>query len=85
MAVILHFFYILFFFQTFSFLIKFTTRQGLAFWNKHEDTNFDQLLKQCEKLDLSFTEWLDKSQNKFLDNEHQNELINLIALKILEI
>ena len=51
--------------------IQFLTRQGLAFRNDNGDENFDQLLKQCEKLDPRITEWSNKNRKKFLHNEYQ--------------
>ena len=51
--------------------IHFLTHQGLDFRSDYGDENFDQLLKQCGKLDPRITEWSNKNRKKFLHNEYQ--------------
>ena len=55
----------------------------MAIRNDNGDENFDQLLKRCEKLYFRTTEWSHKNKNKFLQNEHHNELIKHMVLKLL--
>ena len=64
---------------------KFLARQGIAFrkGGEEKDSNFCQLLKlQCMD-DPNLSEWMQRKNLKYTSHENQNELIEIMALKIL--
>ena len=63
---------------------KFLARQGIAFRRVEEkESNFYQLLKlQCMD-DPNLSEWMQRKTLKYTSPENQNELIEIMALKIL--
>ena len=64
--------------------IQFLNRQDLAFRNDNDNGDFDQLLRKSEQIDPRISTWVKKNRNKFLHNEHQNQIIKIMALKILQ-
>ena len=72
--------------------IRVLGRQGLALRGKYKsdgdergelDSNFMQFLKIQAEEDPTLTKWMKKSQNKFLSPDIQNELLCIMALKII--
>ena len=64
---------------------KFLARQGIAFTKGggEKESNFYQLLKlQCMD-DPNLSEWMQRKTLKYTSPENQNELIEIMALKIL--
>ena len=63
--------------------VQFLARQGIAFQgDTDEDSNFFQLFKLRANDDASMHDWL-KRHDKYLSHEIQNEMINIIALRIV--
>ena len=66
-------------------------RQGLALRGKYKsgeergelDSNFIQFLKDHAEEDPTLIKWMGKSQDKFTSPEIQNELLSIMALKII--
>ena len=64
--------------------IKFLSHQGLALEgdDNESNSNFCQALKLFDS-DGSITKWLERKQNKYTSPEIQNEVLRIMALKIL--
>ncbi|XP_048731003.1 uncharacterized protein LOC125648123 isoform X3 [Ostrea edulis] len=64
--------------------IRFLARQGLPLrGHDNEQSNFIQLLKLHGESDPSILKWLEKKQDKFTSADIQNEMLQVMALKIL--
>ena len=65
--------------------IQFLGRQGLGLRGDESDenSNFMQLLKLRSKDFLKLKEWLEKKTEKYTSHDIQNELLKLMALRIL--
>jgi hypothetical protein len=65
--------------------VKFLARQGLPLRGHGDDSdsNFIQLYKLCGQNDPKVLEWLKKKRDKYTSGEIQNEVIMVMALKIL--
>ena len=61
--------------------LQFLARQGLAPCgdNSDGDSNFMQTLKLRAKDILHLTDWIKRKQNKFLNHDIQNEIIQTMA------
>ena len=59
-------------------------RQRLALLgdNSEDDSNFIQTLKLREKDIPQLTDWMKRKQNKFITNDIQNEIIQILATQI---
>ena len=64
-------------------IIRFFSRQGLAFWRNNNEENFEQLMKLNANVDPRITSWMGKMRPKYLHNHAQNEVIRLMAFIIL--
>ena len=64
-------------------IIRFFSRQGLAFWGNNNEENFEQLMKLNAKVDPRITSWMGKMRPKYLHNHTQNEVIRLMAFIML--
>ena len=47
-------------------------------------SNFMQLLKLCGESDIKLQEWMIKGRDKYLCHEAQNEMLKIMALKVLK-
>ncbi|XP_062585373.1 zinc finger MYM-type protein 1-like [Saccostrea cucullata] len=64
--------------------IRFLVRQGLPLRGHDNDqSNFLQLLKLHGESDPSILKWLERKQDKFTSADIQNEMLQVMALKIL--
>lgn len=71
--------------------IRILGRQGLPLRGKYQsgeergelDSNFIQFLKDHAEDDPTLNKWMEKSQDKFTSPDIQNELLSIMALKIL--
>lgn len=64
--------------------IRYISRQGLALrGHKDSESNFLELLKHHSESDSSILSWIEKKQDKFTAPQIQNELLQIMALKIL--
>lgn len=65
--------------------IRFLARQGLALWGDGDesDGNFLQLLKLQGQDDDMMLDWLQRKCSKYTSHEIQNELLKLMALRVL--
>ncbi|XP_074641139.1 zinc finger MYM-type protein 1-like [Tubulanus polymorphus] len=64
--------------------VRFLGRQGLPFrGHDTESGHFIQLFKLRASDDSSMLRWLDKKRNKYVSHDSQNELINVLAMKVL--
>ena len=65
--------------------IAFLARQGLALrgYGKEVDSNFRQLLLLQATENKKITEWLSKPTNTFTSKDIQNEMLKLMAVKLL--
>ena len=64
--------------------IRFLARQGLPIrGHDSEQSNFLQLLKLHGESDPSILKWLKKKQDKFTSADIQNEILQVMALRIL--
>ena len=66
--------------------IRFLSRQGLALRGdgNEDDSNFSQLLRLRAVDSESLSTWLTRKTDKYTSPEIQNELLKLMALKVLE-
>ena len=63
--------------------IKFLARQGLPLRGDQGQGNFDQLILLHAEDDPSLLEWIRKKADKFTLPEIQNEILKIMALKLL--
>ena len=65
--------------------VKFLARQGLPLRGdeSEENSNFNQLNKKDAKYDKIFQDWLEKKTQKYTSHDIQNEIIEIMAHKIL--
>ena len=67
--------------------VKFLARQGLPLrgsaFTKEADSNFSQLLFLLCKYDEHLPSWLERKTNKYASADIQNELLKVMALRIL--
>ena len=65
--------------------IRFLTRQGCAIRGdqNESDSNFMQLLKLREEDDPKLSQWVKRKSSKFTSAEMQNEMLEVMALKVL--
>ena len=63
--------------------IKFLARQGLPLRGDQGQGNFDQLILLRAEDDPSLLEWIRKKADKFTSPEIQNEILKIMALKLL--
>ena len=63
--------------------IKFLARQGLPLRGDQGQGNVDQLILLRAEDDPSLLEWIRKKADKFTSPEIQNEILKIMALKLL--
>eukprot|EP00731_Ephydatia_muelleri_P004931 Em0002g1107a len=66
--------------------LRFLSRQCCAIRGDADenDCNFVQLLKLCGESDIKLQEWMIKGRDKYLCHEAQNEMLKIMALKVLK-
>ncbi|XP_065195791.1 zinc finger MYM-type protein 1-like [Sycon ciliatum] len=66
--------------------LRFLARQGLPMRGdgpQEEDGNFSQLLKLTSSSDPAFAEWLQRKSSKYTGHDMQNEILQVMAHRIL--
>lgn len=64
--------------------IRYLLRQGLPLrGNTENESNFNQLLEKDKRKNPKFAEWLRKKSGKYTSHAIQDEIIEIIAMKIL--
>ena len=65
--------------------IRYLDKQGLALWGNDRNGNFDQLLMLLSEVEENnnLSQWLQKKANRYTSSEIQNDVIKIMANKIL--
>ena len=65
--------------------VQFLAKQNIAFrkGNCESESNFMQLLKLRSEEDLELGKWIEKTRNKYVSPENQNEILKLMANQVL--